>query len=70
MIFADEEYAILYECYGTLDEQGVCSDRVHIELIGRSKNTELSPERREQVRRTLCFESKIETGIGEDVMSL
>ena len=49
VIFADEEYAIVYECYGTVDENGFCSDHANVELLGRSSDTTLTPERREQV---------------------
>ena len=49
IIFADDEYAILYECYGEVDENGFCSDRVFIELVGRTPDTQLTEERRQQV---------------------
>ena len=50
VVFADAEYAIIYECYGEVDENGFCSDVGNVELLGRSKETSLSEERREQVR--------------------
>ena len=58
VIFADNEFAIIYECYGETDDHGRCSDRAYIELLGRQV-APLSEERRAQVvpfLRQTCFE--------------